>query len=229
MNRPALAAADTLSERAFARIEADIVSGALGPGVRLGIADMAERYQVGATPLREALSRLVARGLVDAIGQRGFRVKGISQEDLEDIVRLRTLIEGEALRLSMERGGGDWEARIVASLHQLRHYVRSHPRGFAEGDPEFDGLHKSFHTALLDACGSPRMIAAHSDLYDQAYRYRRLMMAGFADREAFLAEHDRLAGLAIRREHEEGRVLLAQHIASTLRHVYPDFPEASAP
>ena len=55
------------------------------------------------------------------------------------------------------------------------------------------------------------------------------MMAGFADREAFLAEHDRLAGLAIRREHEEGRVLLAQHIASTLRHVYPDFPEASAP
>ena len=58
-----LSAADTLSERAAARVEADILSGALPPDSRLGIAETAARYGVGATPLREALSRLAARGL----------------------------------------------------------------------------------------------------------------------------------------------------------------------
>ena len=65
---------------------------------------------------------------------------------------------------------------------------------------------KRFTRALIAACGSPRMLAAHSDLYDQTYRYRRLMMAGFAEPEEFLAEHDRLANLAVRRaQHERMR------------------------
>jgi len=228
VSHPALAAAETLSERASALIEADIVSGALAPGARLGIAESAARYGVGATPLREALSRLAARGLVDAIGQRGFRVKSISREDLADIVRIRTTIECEALRLSMMRGGGEWEANIVASLHQLRRCVRLNPRGLSEGEPEFDARHKTFHTALIAACGSPRMLAAHSHLYDEAYRYRRLMLAGFSDPEEFLAEHERLADLAIGRARREGSAALEGHIASTLRHVYPDAGKPSA-
>jgi GntR family transcriptional regulator, carbon starvation induced regulator len=177
---------------------------------------------VGATPLREALSRLAARGLVDAVGKRGFRVRAISREDLVDIVRIRTTIEREALRLSIAYGGGEWEAGVVASLHRLKHYARLNPRGLSEGEREFDALHKVFHTALIAACGSPRMLAAHSDLYDQTYRYRRLMLAGFPDPEEFLAEHDRLANLAVRRAQHEGCAALEAHIASTLGHVYPE-------
>ena len=179
--------ADTLSERAAALVEADIVSGALAPGARLGIAERAARYGIGATPLREGLSRLVARGLVDAIGQRGFRVKEISREDLADIVRIRSLIECEALRLSMAAGRrrmGGRDRRRAAPPQAL---CRATPAAnSAKAAPEFDALHKGFHAALIAACGSPRMLAAQSDLYDQAYRYRRLMMAKFADPEEFL-------------------------------------------
>ncbi len=213
--------AETSSERAAQRVEADIVSGALAPGSRLGIAETAARYGVGATPLREALSRLTARGLVDAIGQRGFRVRSISRDDLADIVLIRSLIEREALSLSMERGDADWEAEIIAALHRLRRHVRADPKGFHEGEPAFDALHKAFHAALIAACGSARMIAAQSDLYDQTYRYRRLMLAGFSDSERFLSEHDRLAELALERRRDEARRALAAHIASTLEHVYP--------
>jgi GntR family carbon starvation induced transcriptional regulator len=222
-NEPAaLAAADTLSERAAAWIEADILSGVLAPGGRLGIADTAARYGVGATPVREALSRLAARGLVDAIGQRGFRVKAISREDLADIIRIRTLVEREALRLSLETGGGAWEGEIVATLHRLKRYIRANPRGFGEGEPEFDALHKSFHTALIAACGSPRLLAAHSDLYDQTYRYRRLMMAKFADPEEFVRAHESLAQLTIDRARSAASAALEVHIASTLILVYPE-------
>jgi len=228
VSQTAIVAGETLSERAVARIEADIVTGALAPGARLGIIETAARYGVGATPLREALSRLVARGLVDAVGKRGFRVKAISREDLADIVRVRTVIECEALRLSMANGGGDWEGEIVAALHQLRRYARLNRCGVLEGEPEFDVLHKAFHTALIAACGSPRMLAAHSELYDQAYRYRRLMMREFPDPEVFLAAHDQLADFALRRKENEACSTLEAHIALTLRHVYPDPARHSA-
>jgi GntR family transcriptional regulator, carbon starvation induced regulator len=223
----AASAADTLSERAAARVEADILSGALAPDSRLGIADTAARYGVGATPLREALSRLAARGLVNAIGQRGFRVKPISRDDLADIVRIRTVIEREALRLSMAAGDSAWEGEIVAALHRLKRHVAENPRVFLEGEAEFDALHKGFHTALIAACGSPRLLAAHSDLYDQAYRYRRLMMATFVDPQRFIRGHESLANLTLERSHDAACAAIGSHIAATLDYVYPEATPAS--
>jgi GntR family transcriptional regulator, carbon starvation induced regulator len=214
--------ADTLTERAAAQIEADILKGALAPGSRLGITETAARYSVGATPLREALSRLAARGLVNAIGKRGFRVKSISRDDLADIVRIRTVLEREALRLSMSAGDRAWEGEIVAALHQLRRYVFDNPREFGEGDPAFDTLHKRFHVSLIAACGSPRLLAGCSDLYDEAYRYRRLMMATFTSGEDFVRAHEILAEAAIERAGERAETLIEAHIASTLALVYPD-------
>jgi len=220
--------ADTLTERAAAQIEADILKGALAPDSRLGIAETAARYSVGATPLREALSRLAARGLVNAIGKRGFRVKSISRDDLADIVRIRTVLEREALRLSMAAGDRAWEGEIVAALHQLRRYVFDNPREFGEGDPAFDALHKRFHISLTAACRSPRLIAACSDLYDEAYRYRRLMMATFTSGEDFVRAHEFLAEAAIEREGERAETLIEAHIASTLALVYPDGGDRAA-
>jgi len=169
--------ADTLAERAAQRIEADILGGVLAPDSRLGVTETAARYGVGATPLREALSRLAARGLVNAIGKRGFRVQSISAEDLADIVRIRCVLEREAIALSIAAGDGAWEGAIVGALHQLKRYIAENHKGFGEGEPAFDALHKRFHLSLLAACGSPRLIATCERLYDEAYRYRRLMMS----------------------------------------------------
>jgi len=215
-------ATDTLSERAAARIEADILNGSLAPDSRLGIAETAARYGVGATPLREALSRLVARGLVVATGQRGFRVEPISRADLADIIGLRTVIEREALRLSLESGDSAWEGEILSTLHRLKRYIQDYRQGFAEGDPSFDRLHKAFHMALIAACGSPRMLAANASLYDQTYRYRRLMIASFFDPEEFVQLHESLARLAIDRTWPDAGRALEAHIGTTLARVYPE-------
>ena len=216
---------ETLAERARQRLETDILAGALPPGGRLGIVETAARYGVGATPLREALSSLAARGLVEASGNRGFRVKPVSREDLADIVRVRTLLEREALRLSMAAGDDAWEGAIVAALHRLKRYIRENARGFREGEPAFDALHKGFHTAIIAACGSPRLLAACSALYDESYRYRVLMMAVFANRDAFAEAHERLAEATLEGRTEEAMALLGVHIGSTLAHVYPDAGE----
>jgi DNA-binding GntR family transcriptional regulator len=213
--------AATLSARAARAIEADILAGRLAPEQRLGIAETSARYGVGATPLREALSRLAARGLVNAHGNRGFRVMPISRADLADIVLIRQAIEREAVRLAMARGDDAWEGGIVAALHRLKRGVEQDPRGFREGDAAFDALHKAFHAALIAACGSPRLIAAQSQLYDEAYRYRRLMMSAFHHPHQFLLAHEKLADLVMAREREAATQALAEHIASTLALVYP--------
>ena len=92
--------AATLSERAATLVEHDILAGLLAPGSRLGIIDLVQRYEIGATPLREGLSRLMSRGLIVGTGQRGFRVADISREDLLDITLMRTAVEIEAIRLA---------------------------------------------------------------------------------------------------------------------------------
>jgi DNA-binding GntR family transcriptional regulator len=121
----------------------------------------------------------------------------------------------------MRRGDGAWEGAIVAALHRLRRYAEQNAAGLREGSAEFDALHKSFHTALIAQCGSPRMLAAHSDLYDQAYRYRRIMMRGFEDAAAFVDSHRDLADLVIARRAAEAEAKLAGHLTSTLALVYP--------
>src|SRR3954454_17672991 len=108
------AEAATLSERAATLVEHDILAGLLAPGSRLGIVDLVQRYEIGATPLREGLSRLMSRGLFVGTGQRGFRVAEVSHDDLADITCMRTAVEIEAVRLAILRGDVAWEAGIIS-------------------------------------------------------------------------------------------------------------------
>jgi hypothetical protein len=109
----------TLAGAAYAKIKADVTGGVFEPGQRLRIEDLRQAYGTGASPLREALSRLAAEGIVVSIGQRGFRVPPVSVEELRDITNMRILLETEALRQSIEHGDDEWEAEVVASFHRL--------------------------------------------------------------------------------------------------------------
>jgi GntR family carbon starvation induced transcriptional regulator len=211
---------ETLSARAARTLERDILSGVLPPGARLGITDLVRRYKIGATPIREGLSRLVSRGLITAVDQRGFRVSLVSREDLDDIIVTRITIECEALRRSMTLGNDEWEAVAIAAFHRLKYSIeRAQPHRPFVGE-QFETLHKSFHTALIAGCGSARLLALHSDLYDKAARYRSLAEALCSDRQSFIAEHKSLLDLAIARD-AEAISRLSVHLGSVIRIAYP--------
>jgi DNA-binding GntR family transcriptional regulator len=218
--------AGTLSERAATLLEQDILAGRLAPGARLGIVDLVQRYEIGATPLREGLSRLMSRGLIVGIGQRGFRVAEVSHEDLADITCMRTAVEKEAVRLAIIHGDDAWEAGIVSALHQMRRHIERTGNEFREGAADFDRLHKGFHAALLAACGSGRMLGAHSDLYDQAYRYRRVMMRAIDSGAGFIRSHQMLADRVLARDVPGAQTMLEEHLHSTINFVYPPANES---
>jgi len=211
--------ADTLAEQAVELMQRDILAGSLLPGARLAVHDLAKRYGIGVTPLREALARLAGLGLVTANTQRGFRVAAVSRADLADITRARQAVEAAALRLSLLEGDAEWEAGIVAALHLLRRQASDAGPGAAT--PALDAAHKRFHVALVAGCGSPRLLRAQSALYDEAYRYRRVMMRRFETWEDFLRSHATLAELALAGDHVAAQAALMAHLESTLTYVYP--------
>ena len=213
-------APDTLAEQAAVQVQRDILAGSLAPGARLAVHDLAARYAIGVTPLREGLARLVPLGLVLATGQRGFRVAPVSRADLADITRARQAVEAAALRFSLIEGDAQWEAGIVAALHLLRRSVGNAATP-ADAAPGFHAAHKQFHTALIAACGSPRLLRAQAALYDEAHRYRQVMLTRFEGWERFLRSHEALAESVLSRQPDAAQAALMAHLASTLSIVYP--------
>ena len=205
-------ASATLAELAAERVHGAILSGAIPPGSKLHIQRLSELFGLSATPIREGLARLVATGLVKALGQRGFRVLPINLDDLADIQRMRHIVEVEGLRLSIKQGDLTWEQNIVAALHRLKSLSVLGDANVAPGAPRFDEAHKAFHTALIAACGSPRLLAAHSDLHDQFYRYRMVLRLAPRSKAATDRDHVTLAKVVLARDFEAAARALHEHI-----------------
>lgn len=109
----------SLTTVAFERLRGDILSGEWQPAERLRIQVLCERYRVGGSAVREALSRLITEGLVEVEDQRGFNVAPVSRAELMDLTQTRVRVEQMALRLALERGDIEWEARLLGGLHRL--------------------------------------------------------------------------------------------------------------
>ncbi len=211
--------AATLAEAAYERIRNDILSGAFTPDAKLAIHHLRERYSIGATPLREALSRLVADGFVAMTGQRGFRVAPISVDDLRDVTRLRILFETEALRDSIAVGDDAWEAAIVAAYHRLSK-VDGH---LVDGDfAHWEIRNAAFHDALVAACPSPRLLQFRQNLFDQHKRYRSLSTRAGGDARDVAREHREILESTLARDAVAACSRIAEHIqltAQRLEHV----------
>lgn len=221
-------AGGTLTEQAAERIAADILNARLEPDSKLGVMELSERYAIGPTPIREALSRLSASGFVEAVGRRGFKVAPLNRDDLADLVWLRQQIEVEALRRSMRQGDGAWEASVIAALHLMQAAAREKAQG-SDASQAFDRSHKHFHRQLLAACGSERLLQMSDTLYDQMYRYRCAAMLTPRWSDNFFDEHRTLADLVVSRDMEGASRFLGQHIRDVFEMVYPDGDTMAAP
>ena len=188
--------AKTLTDQAYQRLREDIVHGKLPPGEKLGIEFLKRTYDVGATPLREALYRLSADGFVQVQGQRGFRVAAMSQEELTDITNLRVVLEGMALTQSVEDSDDDWESRVVAAFHHLT-------KAESQPDPdiqEWEVRNREFHLALVSCCHSPWLMRFYETLYDQHKRYRNIARIDRSSRRNVHDEHTAICNAALEKD-----------------------------
>jgi DNA-binding GntR family transcriptional regulator len=205
----------TQSSALVERVRADIVAGTLAPGARLKLPDLAARYRSGINPLREALARLSATGLVLLEDQKGFSVSPVSREDLLDLTRVRIDIECLALRQAIEHGDVEWEARIIATHHRLTRMKLTPPGSPRKLSEAWETIHQDFHLALISACRSRWLIQFHHQLAEQSARYRRLAIS-FADTKRDIAgEHAALVDRVLARDADRACRFVKAHFART--------------
>ena len=207
--------APTLARTTYDLLKADVLAGRWAPGRKLPMHELRERYQVGASPLREALNRLASEEWVVHNDQRGFCVAQASQAQLDDLVSTRIAVESLALTQACERRTPQWEEQLVLAFHRLSRAQRSAQANTYLENPEWERAHRAFHMALLEGCGSALLLGFCQQLYDLAYRYRQLAARKAYQRRNELDEHRAIFEATLAGRSDEAHRLIAEHYRRT--------------
>lgn len=211
----ALNGAGTLTEQVYVGIRRDIVGGRHQPGAPLRLAPLAKQFEVSTAVVREALIRLAERHLLVLAPNQGFRVVDISRQDLVDLTEMRVLLEGLALRGSVEKGDMAWEAGVVSTHHVLARTPFLREDGAGSTD-EWATAHNAFHDALGAGCGNRRLIDMTHMLRDSSELYRQLSAKAPTEQSRDVAgEHRQLMELAVARQADEAVRALEEHLQRT--------------
>ncbi|GAA4606924.1 GntR family transcriptional regulator [Actinoallomurus liliacearum] len=203
-----------LSEQVYEHLRDAIMRGDYAPGDALKPQDLAKEQGVSLAIVREALVRVVGEGLADRLPNRGFAVPAFSDRRWQEIAEARRTIEPVVLRMSIERGDVDWEARVRAAHHRL---VRTPEYAPEEGEyytSAWSEAHRLFHRTLLEGCGNPVLLETFDRMWTASELARRWSAQRNPDRDG-IAEHRRLEEAALARDADTAAEVLARHLTLT--------------
>lgn len=206
---------ETLASIVYEKLLEDILKGRLEPGRKLRLQALKDQYEVGNSPLREALNRLSANGMVVREENKGFRVSPASSAELMELVRTRCWLEETALRESIGNGDGAWEEQVVLAYHRLSRAPRPDNEESFNTNPEWEEFHRQYHQALISACNSSLLLGYCAQLHEQALRYRNLTaVVAYRERHEH-DEHEAIRDAALDRDADRAVELLIAHFKVT--------------
>lgn len=228
--RPSQSKSDAL----YQKVRRDILTLRLAPNMALRLPVLSERYGIGLTPLRECLNRLVTERLVVPEHNKGFRVSPLSRDDLLDLERSRSVIEGALFAEAVAEGDEAWEAAVVGAFHHLSKTPFPSVLQQTDAVDLWAKRHAAFHAALIGAAGSQWLHRFCDQLCDQLGRYHLFIEAGLRDLSVTrpeLAEtaaavfstamaidpHRVLYDLALSRDAARARDLFVEHANLSIR------------
>jgi DNA-binding GntR family transcriptional regulator len=182
-----------------------ISSGSLRAHEQLREERVAEALGVSRTPVREALIRLLAEGLIVADGSGGVRVADVTAEDLEELFTLRELLEPLAVRYAA-KSVDPQGVRALRAIHDASIKALE-----ADDVEALLNLNTDFHAAL-NGMAAPRRLAGFIDqLRIQSRRFRVLALYDADERRQSVTEHGRLIDLVAAGEGDAAAALLTTH------------------
>lgn len=161
----------TIAEKAYIAIRERVLSGEYPAGIRLREEELAEAVGVSRTPVREALRRLDAEGLVEFVPNRGAHVAAWSQHDFEEIFGLRALLEGYGARLAAAKIGGAELQELETLADQMESIVR---RGIGGHYEQMALLNSRFHRLVVEAACNKRLAALVGSVVELPLQQRTL-------------------------------------------------------
>ena len=203
-------------------LAAAIASLRLKPGAPILEKDLAQAHGVSRTPVREAMARLVAEGLVTVFPRAGTFVSRIPFHALPEALVIRRSLEETSARLAAEAGTAAGRDRLAAVLAEAR---AAADRGDQDG---FHAADEAFHAALAEAAGYPGLWQVVRRVKLQVDRFRRLTLPEPGRFARVLAEHDAVLRAVAARDPAGAAAAMGAHIGGLLldlgpiAHAHPD-------
>ncbi len=197
----------SLRERIRETLAAAIVSGELAPGTMVTVPVLAADFEVSATPVREAMLDLEQRGFVQSVANKGFRVTEVSQQDLQEIIEIRTLLEAPIMAALAKT----ISAEEIAKWRHLADLISEHAD--AGNLTDFLEADRKFHLGLIGLHGNRRLVAMVTELRSQTRMVGLAKMTNTPELSKSGREHHEMLDLMERGESDALEVLMANHFA----------------
>jgi DNA-binding GntR family transcriptional regulator len=202
-----------LSDSVYEGIKAMVMDHEIAPGARVGIEALARALNVSPTPVREALARLEADGLVVKRSLSGYRATELlTRQGVEELFEMRLLLEPSAAALAARHADDSELDAIEAILEAMQ--AHPGPAGTYAAYRDFAALDQRFHDAVAEAAHRPLLADAVRRLHSHLHVFRLSSLQSEGD--PTLAEHGRVVRAILRRRAERAAEAMADHLTRSL-------------
>ncbi len=203
-----------IRDLAYQAIRDAIFSGDFERGARLNQDDLAKRLGVSRAPVRDALNRLEAEGLVETLSRGGGMVIAeASEQQMVDIYELRAILDSASARLASERITEDELTRLQAIVDETERATR------AKDLPGIVQAHAAFHQMLYAASKNAELMRVARNLWDRSYRFRVMALRDEENARRGLEQHRAILGALRARDAARAVALAEEHNQSSIRHL----------
>jgi len=205
---------DLLSQKVYRTLKTEIVKGFLEPGTKLLENKIAEEMQVSRTPVREAMQKLVAEGLVKTTPNQTMVVTEVSPEDIKEVLQIRGVLEGLAARITAKKINRQEIDELEKVVAQMSLYIADkNLLAYCKVDDEF-------HDFILNICGNKWIIKIRENLGNFVYRFRVKSLSVSGRLRHSLEEHQKIMESLKKHNSEEADRLSQIHMENTLINIF---------
>ncbi|MDN5343900.1 MAG: hypothetical protein PWQ18_11 [Clostridia bacterium] len=213
----------TLQNDIYSYLRKKILAGALKPGERIVETEVASNLGISKSPVREAMRKLEADGLVIIKPRVGGFVVSLGEEDIKDIYEVRQAVEGFAVRLLARKG--EQKERIVRDLNEI---LAQYEQAVKAGDfSQCNRIDTDLHLYLVKTSDNSRLIKMALTIYDQAYLLKNMASDIPGRKRQSLREHREIVRAIETEDYVAAQEALINHLEGLKENVLKKYREAN--
>jgi DNA-binding GntR family transcriptional regulator len=199
-----------LNDSAYHVIKENILSQVFTPGQRLILDDLSQQLGISMTPLKDALNRLAAEGLIEIVPRRGTYVTSLKRAEIADTFEVRCALEVMAAQLFLERASDAELQEIAAMVDQLDELAKSTDKNAIYQD--YVNLDSAMHHRIVELTRNQRMLAAHEREHSHTFMARARYGTSEESLDQAQEEHRALRWAILARNIPKTQAILIEHI-----------------
>jgi len=197
---------ENLSNQVFEQIKEMIVRGTIPAGKRMIESEIAESMGISRTPVREAVHKLEAEGLLNPLPKGGYVVRGLDISDIEETFEIRSILESFASYLAAHRHSNKEIVPLEEKMEEFQRYLDKHDL------KELARINTEFHELLYTLSRSPRLVKMIHNLRDEIYFLRKIILRSVDMARLSNKDHREIIKAIKKREAKKVERLVRDHI-----------------